>query len=310
MKEKFLLLSETPDFFVTDLEKIGFEVEINPQPVYQHVLEKANNYAGILIRSGIKLDETLIEKASNLKYILRPGSGLDIIDIAFAKRKNITVINSPEGNANAVAEHALGMLLSCLNKIPESFDEVRKYIWDRNKNSGNELMGKTIGVVGYGNTGSAFVKKLSSLDVRVLVYDKYKSGFEKPWFQETNMENIFNNADIVSFHIPLNQETKNLINKEFLNKFKKQILLINTSRGKILNTKDLLEAIQNRKVEKACLDVLENESPTNFTKEEATVFEELLKTKKVLITPHIAGKTSQSEEKIFSMLIEKLRKII
>jgi D-3-phosphoglycerate dehydrogenase len=310
MKEKFLVLSDTPDFFIRDLEKLGFKVETNAQPDYQHVLEKINDFTGVLVRSGIKLDKNLIEKAGNLKYILRPGSGLDIIDLESARNKNIIVINSPEGNANAVAEHALGMLLSCVNKIPESFEEVKNYVWDRHKNTGHELMSKTIGVIGYGNTGSAFVKKLSALDVKIFVYDKYKSGFEKSWFLETNMDAIFENADIVSFHIPLNKETRNLINKEFLDKFEKQILLINTSRGKILNTKDLLEAIQNRKVSKACLDVLENENPATFNKEETIVFDNLLKTKKVLITPHIAGKTSQSEEKIFSVLIEKLRKII
>ena len=239
--------------------------------------------------------------------VFRPGSGLDIIDLEMAKLKNITIFNSPEGNRDAVGEHTMGLLLSLLNHIPDSYDQIKNGEWNRKKNMGIEIKGKTTAIIGFGNMGTAFATRLSSFQTNILVYDKYKSNFSFPGITETNMEQIFRDADIISFHIPLSEETKMLVNKTFFQQFRKPVFLINTSRGKILDTAALLWAIENKVITGAALDVLENENLSLYTDNERDLLDKLAATGRVIITPHVAGLTVESEDNIFQILISKLQ---
>jgi len=306
MNNTFLITEKVPEFFIQKLNSLGYKVDYKPDITSDDLGKIIENYCGILIRSRIVLNDILINKARELRYILRPGSGLDIIDIESAKKNNIQIINSPEGNRDAVAEHALGLLLSLMNHIPKAFNELTTLKWTRKENIGNELGGKTIGIIGYGNTGSAFVQRLLSFNVKLLVYDKYKSGFGNKVVDEVNQDEIFNRADIVSFHIPLTDETNYLINDEYLKKFANPVYLINTSRGKILNTKALVKAINSGRILGAALDVFENENFNNLSNEETNDLQALISSNKVILTPHIAGLTHESERKIFSILLDKL----
>ena len=310
MQKRFLITESVPEFFSDGLIKFGFELDINTQISQVEIEETISQYDGLFIRGRIKADTKLLARAAKLKYILRPGSGLDIIDIAKAAEQKIILINSPEGNRDAVAEHAIGMLLSLLNHIPQSFDDLKNNKWSRVESAGSELMSKTIGIIGFGNTGSAFAKKLSGFDVRILAYDKFISGFGNDLITEVGLNQMYAEADIVSFHIPLTSENTFLVDHKYLESFKKDIYLINTSRGKILKSTDLIEAITKGKIKGACLDVLENENLPTYSAEEKSLLNKLISTEKVIITPHIAGKTKESEEKIHLYLLHKLHEIL
>lgn len=264
---------------------------------------------GIIIRARFTMDENFLNPAKNLKFIARSGSGLENIDQVYCKNRNIQLFNSPEGNRNAVAEHALGMLLSLLNKLNQANSQVKNGIWDREGNRGEELDGKTIGIIGYGNNGAAFAKKLRGFDVKIMAYDKYKSGFGDHFVQECTMDAIFQQADIVSFHIPLNAETKFLGNESFFNAFEKPIRLLNLARGKIVNTKDLVAAIKSGKVLGACLDVLEFETKSFesfFEQHLPEEFEFLINSDNVLLSPHVGGWTIESYFKLSNVLADKI----
>jgi D-3-phosphoglycerate dehydrogenase / 2-oxoglutarate reductase len=306
MKKHFLITETVPGFFIKDLVKSGFEVENKPNISLAELKQSIGQYHAILIRSRITLDKELLDLATNLRMIFRPGSGLDIIDMTAAAEKNIKIFNSPEGNRDAVGEHAAGLLLCLLNHIHSAHDEIIHGKWNRKANSGIEIKGKKIGIIGFGHTGSAFAKIVSSFGAEILAYDKYKSSYAFPPVKETSMEEIFTDADIVSYHIPLNSETKYLINTNYLKNFQKPIFLLNTSRGKILDTNALLEGINKNMIRGAALDVLENEKPETYTIEEKELMNKLIASGRVLFTPHVAGLTIESEEKIFSILINKL----
>jgi D-3-phosphoglycerate dehydrogenase / 2-oxoglutarate reductase len=306
MKNNFLITETVPSFFIDSLVNAGYEVRYYPEITSYELERIIGDFEYLLIRSRIILNKSLLEKAFRLKAILRPGSGLDIIDQEIAVKRNIRLINSPEGNRDAVAEHALGLLLGMLNHIPKSFNEFSNWEWTRKKNIGEQLMNRTIGIIGYGNTGCAFAQRLSGLNVQVIAYDKYKTGFSDSFVNEVKEAEIFAASDILSLHIPLTSETEQLVNQTYLDKFSKSIWLINTSRGKIIHTSDLCEAINSGKVRGACLDVVENEDFYSQSIKERTDIIELLQTQKVIITPHIAGLTVQSEEQIFRILLEKL----
>lgn len=264
---------------------------------------------GIIIRARFTMDENFLNPAKNLKFIARSGSGLENIDQVYCKNRNIQLFNSPEGNRNAVAEHALGMLLSLLNKLNQANSQVKNGIWDREGNRGEELDGKTIGIIGYGNNGAAFAKKLRGFDVKIMAYDKYKSGFGDHFVQECTMDAIFQQADIVSFHIPLNAETKFLGNESFFHAFEKPIRLLNLARGKIVNTKDLVAAIKSGKVLGACLDVLEFETKSFesfFEQHLPEEFEFLINSDNVLLSPHVGGWTVESYFKLSNVLADKI----
>jgi len=263
-----------------------------------------NNYHGVIIRSRFKIDKQFIDCGSNLKFIARAGSGLENIDVDYAKNKNIHCYNAAEGNRQAVAEHALGMLLSLFNNLNRADLEVRNGIWKREENRGVELVGKTVAIIGYGNNGSAFAEVLKGFSVKILAYDKYLEDY--PY--KSTMETIYKEADIVSLHIPLTEETSYLVNDNFINSFEKDIYLINTARGKCTNTKHLVAALENGKIKGACLDVLEYEE-TSFknlsTKRKASDMQYLINSKKTILSPHIAGWTKESNLKIAKVLLNK-----
>jgi D-3-phosphoglycerate dehydrogenase / 2-oxoglutarate reductase len=281
------------------------------QLTYEECCVALNDAEGIVIRSRFPMNESLLKHAPQLKFIARSGAGMENIDEAYTSARGIICYNAPEGNRNAVGEHALGMLLSLFNNLNKGDREVRKGIWDREGNRGVELDGKTVGIIGYGNNGSAFAKKLRGFDVDVLAYDKYVSGFGNDFVKEVTLQEIFDQSDVVSFHIPQNDETRFMGNADFFHAFKKPIYIINLSRGKIIRTTDLVNAIQNGKVLGACLDVLEYES-SSFEK----IFDDtipdalnyLVHSDKVILSPHVGGWTVESYFKLSDVLADKILK--
>ena len=264
---------------------------------------------GIVIRSRFRMDEQFLSCANSLKFIARSGAGMENIDIDYCESRKIALFNAPEGNRNAVGEHALGMLLSLFNKIPSADAEVRNGKWDREGNRGIELDGKTVGLIGYGNNGQAFAKKLSGFDVKVLAYDKYKTDYGNSYASQASLVDIYNEADIISFHIPQNEETIYLANDSFFNDFRKSIYLINLARGKVVETSALVKAMKSGKVLGACLDVLEYEKTSFesfFEQELSPDFKYLLESKNVILSPHVGGWTHESYFKLSNVLADKI----
>ena len=302
---KVLLIDNTHPHLQITLEKNNFVCHHALSLSKFEIEKKISEYEGILIRSRFEIDSQFIDKAINLKFIARAGSGMENIDVSYAKLKKIKCFNAAEGNRQAVAEHAIGMILSLFNKLNISDQEVRKGKWNREKNRGIELFGKTIGIIGFGNNGSAFAKVLEGFGVNILCYDKYLESYS---YQST-MEKIYEQADIVSLHIPLTEETKYLVDKDFIEKFEKNIFIINTARGKCVNTKDLVMKIKDKKVLGACLDVLEYEKLSFEQLSEIGDNQELrflLESKNVILSPHIAGWTHESRLKISEILVKKI----
>ena len=272
----------------------------------QNILPQAY---GLVIRSRFTIDETFLAFCPNLAFIARSGSGLENIDVKLCEKLNIRLYNSPEGNRNAVAEHALGMLLGLMNKLNKAHQEVRNGVWDREGNRGEELDGKTIGIIGYGNNGAAFAKKLRGFDVRVLAYDKYKSGFGDYQVQECTLEALQEQADILSFHVPQNKETKHFFNSEFLGQMAKSFYLLNLSRGKVVSTAALVEGLKTGQIKGAGLDVLEYEQKSFesfFDQEMPADFQYLVSADNVCLTPHVGGWTTESYVKLSSVLADKI----
>lgn len=293
------------------LEKNGFQCDDLTGLSKSDVEIKIHNYHGIVIRSRFAMNEEFLSKATQLEFIARSGAGMENIDIPYCESKQISLHNAPEGNRNAVGEHALGMLLSLFNNLNKGDQEVRQGIWDREGNRGIELDGKTIGIIGFGNNGQAFAKKLRGFDVDVLVYDKYKSNFGNGHISEVTMTEIFERADVISFHIPQNKETIYLVNDAYLSQFKKDIYVINLSRGKIVKTSSLVASLKSGKVKGACLDVLEFEKSSfenifsdkeNLPKE----FNFILNSTKTILSPHVGGWTTESYFKLSNVLANKI----
>jgi len=265
---------------------------------------------GLVIRSRIRLDAVLLDRLPNLKWIARVGAGMENIDVLHARKMGIVCLHAPEGNRNAVAEHALGMLLALMNNLNRADRELRQGIWRREENRGHELAGRTVGLIGFGNTGSSLARILSGFNVRILAYDKYITGFSGGNVEESDMDMIYRQADILSLHVPLAEDTRYLVNLEMLRRFQKPIYLINTSRGQCVDTAGLLMAIQEGLVTGAALDVLEFESSSfeQLSGENSTL-SALLKSEKVLLSPHIAGWTYESNQKMADVLFEKILKL-
>lgn len=266
-------------------------------------------YDGIIIRSRFQVDRRWLGLSNNLKFIGRSGAGLDCIDVAAAAEKGIRIFNSPEGNRDAVAEHAIGMLLALFNNILRAHTEVSQGTWKRQANTGMELAGKTVGIIGYGQMGSALAQRLAGFNCRILAYDKYKTGFATDKVMETGLEKIFSEAEVLSLHVPLTPETNGMVDLAWLENFSKPVYLINTARGKILKTADLLKAMENGTVAGACLDVLEYEElgfeALNQALQHET-FEKLAALPNVLLSPHVAGVTRESYYKMASVLADKV----
>lgn len=307
MTDNRVLLTENFHPLLTEkLSGLGYVCDSRPGITYQEVMDSISSYTGIIVATRIEVDHRLIDAGTNLKFIARAGSGLDRIDVSHARTKGIAVLSSPEGNANAVAEHAVGLLLTMLHNITRSAFETRQGLWLVEKNRVHELEGKTIAIIGYGNTGRAFARKLFPFNMKVLAFDKYLSNYSDDFAMETPMERIYDEAEIVSFHIPLTAETKSMVNHEYMQPFSHPARLINTSRGKIINHRDLLSCIQSGKVIEAACDVYENEDFQNQTKTERMIFDQLVETGKVIFTPHVAGKSFESGAKHAIVLTEKI----
>ncbi len=306
-KGKILFIDTAHPELTSLLENSGFICNYYDEYNREDYKRIANKYIGIIVRSKVKLDKDFLKHCTNLRFIGRVGAGMENIDVEYARRMNIECLNAPEGNRDAVGEHALGMLLSLFNRLLIADTEVRKGIWIREDNRGNEIGGKTIGIIGYGNTGSSFAEKLSGFNCRVLAYDKYKTGFSNEMVTEATMELIYKEADILSLHVPLTHETTYLVNLEYLEKFHKNIYVINTSRGKVLRVKDLITCLDSGKVLGACLDVLEFEGMSFENVNLPPEFNKLVARDNVVLTPHIAGWTHESNFKMASILFEKIK---
>jgi len=291
------------------LQALGFEVIHLPLIQRKEVLEIIHNFEGLIINSKIIADKELIDVATKLMFVARCGSGKEVMDIPLATLRGIECLTSPEGNRQAVAEHALGMLLCIMNNVQKAHNEIRNKQWIREANRGHELFGKTVGIIGYGNTGEAFAKVLAGFNVKVLAYDKFRNGFTEGYIQESSLASIFEEAEVVSLHLPLTSETKHFANDDFFNAFKKEIWFVNTSRGVCVETPALLNALENGKVIAAAMDVLENEKINSLNKEEEVWFENLIANERVLLSPHIAGWTYESKRKIAEVLLEKISRL-
>ncbi len=294
------------------LKQAGFNVHYLPDTPIKEIIKIIPNYEGIIIRSKIKIDKSILDLAVNLKFIGRVGSGLENIDIEYAESKGIKCFNSPEGNRDAVGEQALGMLLTLFNNILKADIEVRKGKWVREGNRGLEIKGKTVGIIGYGNMGSAFAQRLKGFEANVIAYDKYKFDYSDEYVIEKSLEDIYKQTDILSLHVPLTEETSFMVNDKFINHFKKDIYIINTARGKVLKTVDLVKNMKSGKVLGAALDVLEYEQVSfenlHSSDKLPEAFQFIIKSNKVVLTPHIAGWTEESNIKLSDFLADKIIK--
>ena len=292
-----------------NLRKKSFEVEEDYLSSYDEILAIISQYDGLILRSRIPIDKNLLEKATNLKFIARVGAGMENIDCKLAQSKNIFLINSPEGNADSLAEHAVGMLLCLMHKIRISDREVRKNIWLREENRGDELLGKTVGLLGYGNMGKASAKRLQGFGVEVICYD-IEENVGDDYAKQVSLVQIFAETDILSIHLPLTENTFYIIDNEFINNFKKNIYILNTARGKNVKTNDVIENLKSGKIIGACLDVLEYEQSSFENIDHNTDLQYLKQSDNVILTPHIAGWSVQSNEKMANIIVDKICKFV
>lgn len=359
MLDRVLITDDVHSALLLGLDAAGFEYDYEPNITETEVREIIGNYIGLVINSKIKADRSLLEAGTRLRFVGRVGSGMEIVDRVYASERGIAILSTPEGNRNAVAEHALGMLLSLANNLNRANLEVKKMDWQREKNRGFELRGKTIGIVGFGHTGSSFAAKLIGLGMNILVYDKYlphgflekmpfpvshlryprfdtaygeEAGkdkkfsssyatrkyssdlgrdydglnFEFSTIEEASLATIEEQADIISFHLPLTTDTKHLVDARFIKKCAKNPILINTSRGEVIKTADLIAALKSGKVRGACLDVFENEKTATYTEGDKLLYKKLFAFDNVVVSPHIAGWTEESKERLATMLLKKI----
>ena len=305
---KILLLDHNHPLITEQLLAKGFILEEDFTSSYDEVLKKIDYYGGIIIRSRIPLDKNFLENARNLKFIARVGAGMENIDLNAAKELGIELINSPEGNRDSVAEHVVGMLLILMNRLFIASNEVKNGIWKREENRGDELLGKTFGIIGYGNMGKATAKRLSGFEVKVIFHD-ILPDLEDEFATQVSLETLQKEADILSLHIPLDESTKYLVDESFISKMNKNFYFVNTARGKNVKTSALVNAIKNGRVLGAALDVLEYEKSSFENLDSSSGNDDLqflLSSEKVIVTPHIAGWTHQSKEKLAQFIVDKI----
>lgn len=307
---KVLITANAHPLLGERLEKKGYKVTYLPQVTYAELEEGIKEVEGLVVTTRMPIDKRLLDKAVRLKWIGRLGSGMELIDETYANEKGIHCISTPEGNRNAVAEHTLALVLNLMNNISRSFAEVKEGLWRRNENRGVELSGKKVGIIGYGNTGSSFARLLSSFEVTVLAYDKYKSGFGTHLVKEASLAELFAESEVISLHLPLTAETYHFADAQFFSFLKKRPYFISTCRGKATHLPSLIYALKEGLIRGAGLDVLQNENPASFTKEEKEEFQFLITHPDVVITPHIAGYSHESFHRMAEVLLQKLEAVL
>ncbi len=307
---KVLVLDTVHELFFKELPELGYQLVEE----YKASADAINweEYRGLILRSRMPIDQAILEQATNLRFIARVGAGLENIDVEFAKSKGIRVLAAPEGNRHALGEHALGMLLALFNRLILADKEVRSGLWLREENRGHELRGKTVGIIGFGHMGSAFAEKLQGMSCRILAYDKYKSNYSPSYVEEVELAQLQAQADVISLHLPENEETKYYINQAFIDVCTKPFYLINTARGKNVETKALVDGLKSGKIIGACLDVLEYEKSSFENLYDSNLpddFKFILSSNKVLFSPHVAGWSVESKLELARVLIDKIKDI-
>lgn len=306
---KVLITDDCAPLLWEGLKGLGYSCDFFPEITYDQTKARISGYEGLIVNSKIRVDSAFLELAPKLRFVGRLGSGMEIIDQVACARKGIAVFSSPEGNCNAVAEQAMGMLLMLLNNLRRADAEVRNRVWQREANRGMELGGKTVGIIGFGHTGAQFARKLQGWNLRVLAYDKYlQPGYATayPWVEEVSLPVLQANADIISLHLPLREDTVYFVDEDFISACRGGFILLNTARGSCVHTRALVDALERGVVGGACLDVFENEKPETWTNEASGLYERLFKLPNTVLSPHIAGWTHESKQRLAAVLLERI----